>query len=84
MSTALLDNPEVFESAAPDQECSALLEEAAPSRLGTTTIEFQIEFFSELLAAIMERDMADSALIDSRRGEPTEPLEQVLTELGIG
>jgi hypothetical protein len=45
-----------------------------PSSIGTIT----------LFPTIMEADEADNALIDSRRGEPTEPLEQVLAELGIG
>ncbi len=84
MSTDLFEKQGVFESFTPEDEGGARLEEAAPSRTGTTTVEFHFEFFSELLAAIMEADDdADNTLIDTRRGEPTEPLEQVLTELGI-
>ena len=85
MSPDFVENPAIFECiAAEADEGGERLEESTPSRAGTTTMEIHFEFFRELIAAIMETDEAENTLIDTRRGEPTEPLEQVLAELRIG
>ena len=70
-----------FEEPEADDNCDRV---AHGSNFETSTVEFIIKFPGlAIIAATIVADELDNALMDSRRNEPTEPLDDVLVELGI-